>query len=161
MKTLITFFLILASCSVFAQEQISLNGMAWELNGKVVRENYKGIDCLKTDEGVAIAKEISLKNGVIEFKMCIQPGRGFAGVRFRGDGLGNTEEFYIRKHQSGNPDAMQYTPFITAMQAGNCITAKVTVQQNNMFSMSGLKLSWSFPVLAERFIFQIWKSPCW
>ena len=42
--------------------------------------------------------------------MCIQPGRGFAGIRFHGDGMGNTEEFYIRKHQSGNPDAMQYTP---------------------------------------------------
>ena len=110
MKTLITFLLLLTSLSVFAQEQINLNGIDWELNGKVVLENYKGKDCLKTDEGVAIARDIALKNGVVEFKMCIQSGRGFAGVRFRGDGMGNTEEFYIRKHQSGNPDAMQYTP---------------------------------------------------
>ncbi|WP_319480403.1 hypothetical protein [uncultured Draconibacterium sp.] len=110
MKTFITLVFMLTNLSVFAQEHVSLNGIDWILNGKVVSENYKGKDCLKTDDGVAIASNILLKNGIIEFKMCIQPGRGFAGVRFRGDGMGNTEEFYIRKHQSGNPDAMQYTP---------------------------------------------------
>ncbi|WP_321343914.1 hypothetical protein [uncultured Draconibacterium sp.] len=110
MKIVVSIFLILASFAVFAQEQISMNGIDWELNGKVISEKYKGEDCIKTDEGVAIAQDISFKNGIIEFDMCIQPGRGFAGVRFHGDGMGNTEEFYIRKHQSGNPDAMQYTP---------------------------------------------------
>ncbi len=110
MKTIVTLFLILICFSVLAQEQKSLNGIDWDINGKVIRQSYKGKDCLKTDEGVAIASDVSFKNGIIEFKMCIQPGRGFAGIRFRGDGMGNTEEFYIRKHQSGNPDAMQYTP---------------------------------------------------
>ncbi len=110
MKTFVTLFLLLISLSVFAQEQIKIDGTDWEINGKVISENYKGKDCLKTDEGVAIAHDVSLKNGIIEFNMCIQPGRGFAGIRFRGDGMGNTEEFYIRKHQSGNPDAMQYSP---------------------------------------------------
>ena len=110
MKIVVSIFLILASFAVFAQERIRFNAIDWALNGKVVHENYKGKDCLKTDDGVAIAQDILLKNGIIEFDMCIQPGRGFAGVRFHGDGMGNTEEFYIRKHQSGNPDAMQYTP---------------------------------------------------
>ncbi|WP_297095803.1 hypothetical protein [uncultured Draconibacterium sp.] len=110
MKTFVTLLFILINLSVSAQEHVSLDGIDWILNGKVVNENYKGKDCLKTDEGVATASDFTLKNGIIEFKMCIQPGRGFAGVRFRGDGMGDTEEFYIRKHQSGNPDAMQYTP---------------------------------------------------
>ncbi|WP_303918097.1 hypothetical protein [Draconibacterium sediminis] len=110
MKTIITLLVILIDLSVFAREHVSINGIEWILSGKVVSENYKGKDCLKTDDGVAIARDIALKNGIIEFKMCIQPGRGFVGVRFRGDGMGDTEEFYIRKHQSGNPDAMQYTP---------------------------------------------------
>lgn len=110
MRIIVSIFLILISFAVFAQERISLNGIDWVLIGKVLNENYKGSECLKTDEGVALAQDISLSNGIIEFDMCIQPGRGFAGVRFHGDGIGNTEEFYIRKHQSGNPDAMQYTP---------------------------------------------------
>ncbi len=110
MKTYVSLFLLLISFSVLAQEQIKLDGIDWELNGKVISENYKGKNCLKTDEGVVITRDVSFKNGIIEFKMCIQYGRGFAGIRFRGDGMGNTEEFYIRKHQSGNPDAMQYSP---------------------------------------------------
>lgn len=110
MKTIIFLFLGIVGLSLNAQNPLELSGIHWNLNGKVVRENYKGKDCLKTDKGVAVAKDLNFKNGVIEFNMCIQQGRGFAGIRFHGDGEGNTEEFYIRKHQSGNPDAMQYTP---------------------------------------------------
>ncbi|MCY1720076.1 hypothetical protein OU798_06965 [Prolixibacteraceae bacterium Z1-6] len=108
-----TIFLLLFFClgsSVLAQPTVHVAGIDWLVQVKVQKEVYKGKECLKTDEGVAIAKDLNFKNGIIQFNMCIQPGRGFAGVRFRGDGMGNTEEFYIRKHQSGNPDAIQYTP---------------------------------------------------
>lgn len=110
MKTILYFLFTTISFSVLAQQTAELNGIEWRLEGKVVEDIYKGKDCLKTDEGVAIAKDVNFKNGTVEFSMCIQSGRGFAGVRFHGDGGGNTEEFYLRKHQSGNPDAMQYTP---------------------------------------------------
>lgn len=110
MKTIFYFLFICICVSVSAQSTIKLDGMDWQIQKEVITENYKGKTCLKTDGGVAIANDLEFENGIIEFNMCIQPGRGFAGVRFRGDGGGNTEEFYIRKHQSGNPDAMQYTP---------------------------------------------------
>ena len=110
MKTIFYLLLTLFSVPVCAQNLTKLDGIEWQLEGMVVKESYKGKDCLKTDEGVAVARDVTFKNGIIEFNMCIQPGRGFAGIRFHGDGGGNTEEFYIRKHQSGNPDAMQYTP---------------------------------------------------
>lgn len=110
MKTIFYLLLTTISLSLFARNSTQISGIEWQLEGNVIQENYKGKDCLKTDEGVAIAREVNFKNGTIEFSMCIQPGRGFAGIRFHGDGGGNTEEFYIRKHQSGNPDAMQYTP---------------------------------------------------
>ncbi|MCG6186405.1 hypothetical protein [Maribellus maritimus] len=110
MKTIFYLLLMTFSFSLCAQNSAKLSGIEWQLEGKVINENYKEKDCLKTDEGVAIAKGVNFKNGTIEFNMCIQPGRGFAGIRFHGDGLANTEEFYIRKHQSGNPDAMQYSP---------------------------------------------------
>ncbi len=110
MKTIFLFLFICTCISVKAQTTFQLGGINWQTQQEVVKEEYKGKTCLKTDNGVAVANNLEFKNGVIEFSMCIQPGRGFAGVRFRGDGGGNTEEFYIRKHQSGNPDAMQYTP---------------------------------------------------
>lgn len=110
MKIILIAIVVGLSLSCFAQTSVNVSNIDWQLEGKVVKENYKGKDCLKTDEGVAIAENLNFKNGIIEFSMCIQHGRGFAGIRFHGDGGGNTEEFYIRKHQSGNPDAMQYTP---------------------------------------------------
>ncbi|WP_346854373.1 hypothetical protein [uncultured Draconibacterium sp.] len=110
MKTIFLLLFCGFSISVWAQSTTNLSGIEWQLQGKVQSENYKGRECLRTDEGVAIAQDVNFKNGIIQFNMCIQTGRGFAGIRFRGDGAGNTEEFYIRKHQSGNPDAMQYTP---------------------------------------------------
>ncbi len=102
--------LSILSFSLFAQNSAEISGLKWQFEGNVIQEKYKKKDCLKTDDGVVIAEDVNFKNGTIEFSMCIQPGRGFAGIRFHGDGGSNTEEFYIRKHQSGNPDAMQYTP---------------------------------------------------
>lgn len=110
MKTILYFLLSVFSSALFAQQTTHFSGIDWQLDEKVIVENYKGKDCLKTDEGLAVAQGINFKTGIVEFAMCIQPGRGFTGIRFRGDGGGNTEEFYIRTHQSGNPDAMQYTP---------------------------------------------------
>ena len=115
MKTILVkliVFVFLASNFLFASAQNSIqqNGIEWISEGTVTQETYKGEACIKTDEGEIMSKSLEFKNGIIEFDMCIQPGRGFAGVHFRDDNSGNTEEFYVRKHQSGNPDAMQYTP---------------------------------------------------
>ncbi len=110
MKIIYVISLLVVSTILLAQEKTTLNQINWELTGNAQKENYKGNDCLKTDKGSALAEDIVFHNGIIEFDMCIQEGRGFAGISFRGDGNGNSEEFYIRKHQSGNPDAMQYTP---------------------------------------------------
>lgn len=110
MKTLSFIICIILSFTLSAQTTIKVSNIDWQLEGQVPKENYKGKECLNTEQGVALARDLNFKNGTIEFQMCIQQGRGFAGIRFHGDGGDNTEEFYIRKHQSGNPDAMQYTP---------------------------------------------------
>ena len=110
MKTFLYITLILFNFSLANQSVVICSNLDWQLKGEAHKEVYKGKDCLNTANGVAIAQEENFKNGTIEFQMCIQHGRGFAGIRFHGDGEGNTEEFYVRLHQSGNPDAMQYTP---------------------------------------------------
>lgn len=60
--------------------------------------------------GVIYLKEVSFLNGTIEVDINFGEERNFPGVGFRMQDPGNYEEFYIRPHQSGNPDANQYTP---------------------------------------------------
>ncbi|MEZ5069904.1 MAG: hypothetical protein R2751_02780 [Bacteroidales bacterium] len=110
MKTIIALVCLLSGAALSAQQTAQMGGIDWQLEGTVIQENYKGKECLKTNEGAAVARGIDFGNGILEFSMCIQPGRGFAGIRFHGEDGVNFEEFYVRTHQSGNPDAMQYTP---------------------------------------------------
>jgi hypothetical protein len=46
----------------------------------------------------------------VEFDMLAGPERSFSGLVFHGRDQDNYENFFIRPHQSGNPDANQYTP---------------------------------------------------
>ncbi len=110
MKQFLFFLLIIFSALLNAQNLKTLDKLDWILEEGAKKEVYKGQDCFNTNNGSVTVKDLNFKNGIIEYDMCIQQGRGFAGVRFHNDGKGNAEEFYIRKHQSGNPDAMQYTP---------------------------------------------------
>ena len=74
------------------------------------RVTYLGKDALRIKGGTAVLGDVEFRNGVIEYDIAISPGRGFGGAVFRGQDERNYEHFYIRSHQSGNPDANQYTP---------------------------------------------------
>ena len=56
-----------------------------------------------------------MTDGVIEFDIAVSPQRGFAGAFFRSGDPRNREHFYIRPHQSGNPDANQYNPVFNGL----------------------------------------------
>lgn len=71
---------------------------------------YLGRTALRLKGGGALLPEVDIKNGLIEFDIAITPERGFAGLMFRWQSAGNYENFYVRPHQSGNPDANQYQP---------------------------------------------------
>ena len=71
---------------------------------------YLGQTALRIKGGGALLPDVDIKNGLIEFDIAVTPQRGFAGLMFRWQGAGNYENFYIRPHQSGNPDANQYQP---------------------------------------------------
>lgn len=58
--------------------------------------------------GLAVAKVAPFTNGTIEYEVDFGEGRIFAGSRLRIQGQGDFEDFYLRGHQSGNPDASQY-----------------------------------------------------
>ncbi|MEO1448336.1 MAG: hypothetical protein AAFV07_02350, partial [Bacteroidota bacterium] len=60
--------------------------------------------------GYAHLMHTEFENGIIEYDVNFPAKRGFFGAHFRIADNKNFEEFYMRAHQSGNPDAMQYTP---------------------------------------------------
>ncbi len=60
--------------------------------------------------GLAIAKTAPFTNAIVEYDIKLTKGRTFGGLRFRVQGEGDFEDFYLRGHQSGNPDANQYMP---------------------------------------------------
>jgi len=72
--------------------------------------DYDGQPSLYLKGGEAVLNDVSFMNGTIEFDMAFSAKRGFSGVHWRRIDENNTEEFYFRPHQSGNPDANQYTP---------------------------------------------------
>lgn len=85
----------------------------WELEGQAKPTEYQGRKCLLLDGGAATVKDFEMRDGVVDVDVATPAKRGFFGFQFRisEDGL-NAEEVYLRQHESGYPDAMQYTPIL-------------------------------------------------
>jgi len=73
-------------------------------------EEHLGRQSLYLKGGIATVADVSLTDGAIEFDVAFTGERGFMGGVWRVEDTRNYEEFYLRPHQSGNPDANQYTP---------------------------------------------------
>jgi hypothetical protein len=92
-------------------QTIPFDSNRWEIDAKESRiEEYLGRQSLFLKGGLALVKDAKFLNGVIEFDIAFPEERGFAGTVWRVLDKNNYEEFYFRSHQSGNPDANQYTP---------------------------------------------------
>jgi len=92
-------------------ESVPFDDERWEIEAaesEVV--DYLGQRALRIKGGHALLADSDVQNGLVEFDIAITPQRGFAGLVFRAQDALNHEHFYIRPHQSGNPDANQYTP---------------------------------------------------
>ncbi|MEL7532862.1 MAG: hypothetical protein AAFN10_16200 [Bacteroidota bacterium] len=98
--------------NLWAQETVSIpfSAEAWDIQGDYKIEDYKGKESLWLKDGTARLPEVAFKNGIIEYDVNFPADRGFFGLHFRITDPQNHEEYYMRAHQSGNPDAMQYTP---------------------------------------------------
>jgi hypothetical protein len=108
----------------------------WELEGNTKVLDYLGRKSLFLDGGAAILKDFEMRDAVIDFDMASTGARGFSGMDFRIDKDGkNAEELYLRPHQSGYPDAIQYTPVLNTgrnwqLYNGPGFTAAVDIPRN-------------------------------
>jgi len=120
MKTniLLHLFFWIAYTTTYAQKvTVPMRASHWTVKAKESTfTTYQGKPSLYLKKGSAMAKNVDLKNGIIEFDIAFSQKRQFSGVQFRlQPDLINSEEFYLRPHQSGNPDANQYTPVINGL----------------------------------------------
>jgi hypothetical protein len=110
-------FVVLAAPA--AAETIAPDSPRWQFEGappQVV--DYQGKRALSLVGTNAKLGDADFDTGVIEFDMALpNTKQSFPGVIFRGQDEGNYEHFYLRPHQNGNPDTMQYTPVINGMTA--------------------------------------------
>lgn len=99
-------------------ETIPFDSPRWVMDPKIGhQEEYQGKKSLYLKGGVAYIEDLDFTNGIIEFDVAFSKGRGFFGAVFRVQDKENYEEFYLRSHQSGNPDATQYSPVYNGMAA--------------------------------------------
>ena len=99
-------------------QSIPFNSDKWEITARESRvENYFGRETLFLKGGLAILKDATFENGIIEFEIAFSGERGFMGVVWRVQDDRNFEDFYMRPHQSGKPDANQYTPVFNGNSA--------------------------------------------
>jgi hypothetical protein len=99
-------------------EIVPFDSPRWVMQPDTYRfEDYLGQKSLYLKGGAAYLKDVNFTNGIIEFDVAFSQERGFFGAIFRMQDKENYEEFYLRSHQSGNPDAIQYSPVYNSLSA--------------------------------------------
>lgn len=100
-----------AFAGVAFAEEVPFDDPRWKIeaeSNEIV--DFHGERALRLANGRAWLPDVKITDGVIEFDIAFGPERGFSGAMFRLGERGDFENFYFRPHQSGNPDASQYTP---------------------------------------------------
>jgi hypothetical protein len=91
--------------------RLPLDAESWIIDAAEQRvAEHRGRRALYLREGFATVAGTNVRDGTFAFDVALTPERGFPGGAFRVQDDENFEWFYVRPHQSGNPDATQYTP---------------------------------------------------
>jgi hypothetical protein len=113
----------------------------WDLQGNGKVAEYMGRKCLRLDGAAAVLKDFQMRDGVIDVDVATPAKRGFFGFDIRIDkDSANYEEIYLRQHESGYPDAMQYTPVLSTgrnwqLYNGPGFTAGVDIPRDEWFHL--------------------------
>src|SRR6187551_1377142 len=65
----------------------------------------------------AALADVELEDGLVELELAVGAERSFHGIVWRAADDRNYESFFVRPHQVGNPDAVQYTPVTNGISA--------------------------------------------
>ena len=117
-NTFIFFLLLLVAYAATAQDggptTVPFDSERWAFSGgESELVSFKGQEALKMKGGQAWLEDVTLSTGTIGFDVAFSDTRGFQGVRWHIQDRSNYEEFYLRSHLTGMPDANQYNPVIS------------------------------------------------
>lgn len=109
--------MLLIAIATSAQNNIPLDTLNWEINARsYVFESHKGEEAVYLKGGSIKLINTKFSDGTIEYDIHLKKEQAFPSVFFRLDEAGkNGEEWYIRPHQSGNPDANQVAPLVNGI----------------------------------------------
>jgi len=107
---------MLLDLSFAVEEIVGFDSGRWQMGAGSKVEEFLGRQAL-TLSGSAFLKDVEFENGVVEVDLAFKEGQVFPTVIFRRQDDANCEEFYVRPHKSGQPDALQYSPVINGLSA--------------------------------------------
>jgi sugar lactone lactonase YvrE len=125
--------ILLSILSYGADEIVGFDSRRWELGPASRVEEFLGRNAL-TLTGTAFLKDVEFENGIIEVDLACKDGSIFPTIVFRRQDEANYEEFYVRPHKSGEPDALQYTPVFNGISAWQ------------LYYGEGYTAAWNLPV---------------
>jgi len=112
---------------------------------------YLGRRAIYLNGGVAVVKDLEMRDGVIDVDVATPANRGFFGIQFHDDNRGvaagdlarftvNGDWIYLRQHKSGRSDAMQYTPVLNSglnwqLYSGPGFTGAVDIPRDVWFHL--------------------------
>ena len=92
-------------------EEIPLDSPEWRTTAATCEQTeHLGRPALRLQGGKRWLTAVDFRSGVIEVDLAFGSERGFGGLAWHLQDAENHEYFYVRPHQSGKPDACQYTP---------------------------------------------------
>jgi hypothetical protein len=98
--------------------ELPLDDGRWDWDGTPPSfGEHLGRPCVELESPIATVAGLELENGTIELDLAVSAARGFHGVVWRRLDAENFESFFVRPHQVGNPDAVQYTPVSNGMSS--------------------------------------------
>ncbi len=100
-----------------AAQQLAFSDPQWKLGGDARVENFDGRQVLTIENGSAARPDVALKDGTIDVDVMTSRRRSFVYLSFRVQNEGEHEEFYLRPHKAGLPDAVQYAPTFQGQSA--------------------------------------------
>ncbi|QHW00957.1 LamG domain-containing protein [Spirosoma endbachense] len=117
MKFFLLAFWLVTGHNVLAQTTAPFDASTWTIVGKMEKETFQGKEGIRLTGGAIYLKDSTFMNGIIEFDMTLSRNRYFPGFGFRIQDNENFEHIYLRPHQLGNPDAIQYMPVFNRQEA--------------------------------------------
>jgi hypothetical protein len=92
---------------------VLLDSGRWDVEVRHAR--HLGRDCFLV-ENTTVA-DLEAVDGTIELELAVGPERAFPGVVWRLQDDESFESFFVRPHQVGNDDAIQYTPVFNGISS--------------------------------------------